>query len=149
MKVSSFVIRHSSFRRSRRGTALMAAILMLVFVIAAITAMTTLFIHEAKRTHIAVAGAQLRQLLLAAEPAAREELARNPASHDLTLPTPLTNATLTLQIQSTPNTATVRTIAKLAGGTTEGSIATSTTTYTHTENAGGGWTLQSATLTGL
>ncbi len=129
-----------------RGTALMAAILMLVFVGAAITAMTTLFIHEAKRTHIAVAGAQLRQLLLAADPAAREELARNATPHEVKLPTPLANATLTLQIQSTPDTATVRTIAHLAGG--EGITATSTTTYTRNPTAGS-WSLQSATLAGL
>ena len=122
----------------------MAAILMLVFVgSAAITAMSTLFIHEAKRTHIAVAGAGSASSSSPPNPAAAKNSPATPPP--TTSPSPrLSNATLTLQIQSTPDTATIRTIAHLTGGA--GSTATSTTIYTHTQN---GWTLQSATLTGL
>ncbi|MGN6368823.1 MAG: hypothetical protein ACTHN5_11225 [Phycisphaerae bacterium] len=127
---------------NNRGTALMAAILMMVFIAAAVTAMTTVFTHEAKRTRLSIADAQLRQLLLAADPAAREELARNSSPHDLTLPIPVPDATLTLHIETSHNNAaTIRATARLPQNT-----LTATTTYTRTGNS---WSPDSTTLAGL
>ena len=143
MKRTTIENRKSKIENAPRGTAFIAVIIMMVLIAAAIAAMGALFATEAKRTQSAIAGAQLRQLLLAADPAAREELARNPTPHELTLPTPI--GSLKLHIESaSSNSATIRTTAHLADST-----AISTTTYTRPPALGGGWTLQYATLSGM
>jgi hypothetical protein len=141
MKLATIENRKSKIENNR-GTAFMAVIIMMVLIAAAIAAMGSLFAAEAKRTKNTIAGAQLRQLLLAADPAAREELARNATPHELSLPTPI--GSLKLHIESASSTtATIRTTARLPDA-----VMVSTTTYTRIEN-GEGWTLQSATLSGM
>ena len=73
----------------------------MIFIVMAVVAMTSLFAHEAHRTHAALAQTQLRQLLLAAVPAAQAEIQSGPAPRpvrDVTLPVPVEGATLTLHI---------------------------------------------------
>src|SRR5205085_2051422 len=63
-------------------------------------AMTSLFAAEAARTRDARQQTQLRQLLLAALPIAREEIAaRGNLPRDVQCPVPLAGASLTLHIE--------------------------------------------------
>jgi hypothetical protein len=125
---------------SRRGTALIAVIFMFVLVAATLTALGVLFANEAKRTRSTVAGAQLRQLLLAAMPAASHELDKDgPAARDVVVHTPVDGANLTLHIQpAADQTAHVKVTAK-----NPSSVAVQTLVYARTANA---WQLKSARL---
>ena len=123
-----------------RGMAVITVVIMLVLVSAAVTAMTLLFATEARRTHEATAGAQLRQLLLAAEPAALDELQRHDsAARDVTIPTPVASATLTLHI--TPAGGDQAQVHVLAKSTRD--QRAQTLTFTRTT---GRWQLHSAEL---
>ncbi len=62
-------------QRRRRGFATVAVVVLMVMMAAAMTAQSMLFVAQAKRTHAAVDGMQVRQLLLAGDAAARAELA--------------------------------------------------------------------------
>jgi Tfp pilus assembly protein PilV len=94
-----------SHRRAARGVSTIAVILSMSFIVMGVAAMTALFNHEARRTRATLAQTQLRQLLLAAVPAAQAELnsdrqgATSP-TRDVTLPTPLPDATVTLHVQN-------------------------------------------------
>jgi Tfp pilus assembly protein PilV len=70
----------------------------MLFLGIAIMGMTTLFAHEVRRTRTALAEAQLRQLLLAAVPAAQEQLRANTATRDVPLTVPIEEATVNLHI---------------------------------------------------
>jgi hypothetical protein len=88
------------FTHHRRGTAFMAAVLLMIVVASIVTLLAIVFAAQARRTRSAVAGAQLRQLLLAADPIARADLAANgTAARTLTPPIPVEGATLTIVIQ--------------------------------------------------
>ena len=80
------------------GFSTIAILLSMVFIAMAVAAMTTLFAHEAQRTKGAIAQAQLRQLLLAAVPAAQAEI-KTPGSRDVVLEVPVEGATVTLHVQ--------------------------------------------------
>lgn len=81
-----------------RGFSTVAIILSMVFIAMAVAAMTTLFAHEAQRTRAAIAQSQLRQLLLAATPAAQAEI-RTPGTREVILAAPVEGATVTLHVQ--------------------------------------------------
>jgi Tfp pilus assembly protein PilV len=101
-----------------RGSTLIAVLVSFTLIAAAVTAMTVLFATEARRTRAAAVGAQLRQLLLAAPPAALDELQRNgTAARHVTVPTPVAGATLTLQVRSdAKDAAEILVIAKTRAG---------------------------------
>jgi hypothetical protein len=119
---------------------LMTAVVMLIFVSLAVSSLALLFAGEAQRTRSASAGGQLRELLLAAPPVALEELRRGGASaRDVTVPTPVVGATLTLQIRPDASGATeIRVVARGQSG-----VAVQTLRY---GRDGEGWKLRSATL---
>jgi hypothetical protein len=125
---------------SSRGFVTVMVIIMFVFIAAAIVSLTLLFATEMHRTRAAVAGAQLRQLLLAATPAVQQELTRHgTAARDITIPTPVTGATLTAHIITiAPDKVTIRITAKLPASATS-----QTLTYLHKAQA---WQLQSAVI---
>jgi type II secretory pathway component PulK len=96
----------SEHRRASRGISTIAVILSMSFIVMAVAAMTGLFNHETRRTRATLAQTQLRQLLLAAVPAAQAELnsarqdGATPPTRDITLQTPLPDATVTLHVQN-------------------------------------------------
>jgi hypothetical protein len=79
---------------------------LLVLVSIALIALSTSFTLHARRTQAAVAGAQLRQLLLAAPAYARAELATRgsaPEPREVPIPVPADDATLTITITNSPS----------------------------------------------
>jgi len=130
---------HKNSCRSR-GSALIAVIITFVLISAAITALALLFATEARRTRATLAGAQLRQLLLAAAPSATDELNKNGnAAREIPVKTPLPQDTLTLTITPrSPTTAQVTIIAKTPTASLSQSL-----TYTKTATT---WSLHTATL---
>ena len=127
-------------RGGKRGLALMAVIMMMVLVGAAIVAMGVLFTGEVKRTRSALAGAQLRQMLLAAEPAAREELARGIAERDVTVSMPVNGGTMSMHVSGSGEKAVVRAQARIGQ-----MAAVSVMTYGRTDK---GWVVEGAVLWG-
>ncbi len=106
-------------RPSRRGFTAVAVMFATIFIGMAVTAMTALFAHEAQRTRNALAQAQLRQLLLAAVPAAQTEI-RTPGTRDVPLAVPVEGAAVVLHV----NGQTVR-----VDGTYHGSSAAQTLVF--------------------
>jgi Tfp pilus assembly protein PilV len=92
------------------GFSTIAVILSMVFIAMGVMSMTTLFVHEAHRTQAALAQTQLRQLLLAAVPAAQAEVL-TPAPRDVPLAVPVADAAVTLHV----NGQTVRVTAVYRG----------------------------------
>ena len=82
---------------ARAGFSTLAIIASMVFIAMAVMAMTTLFAHEAHRTRASLAQSQLRQLLLAAVPAAQAEV-RTPGRRDVALAVPVNGASVTLHV---------------------------------------------------
>jgi type II secretory pathway component PulK len=134
------MIRATKRKNTSRGATLVAVLISFTLVAAAVTAMMVLFATQAKRTRSTLAGTQLRQLLLAAPPVALDELRRHgQTARDVTIHTPVKDATLTLHIQSkSNNNAEIHVTAKH-----QTTSATQTLTYAHTAN---NWKLQSTTL---
>ena len=84
---------------SRRGFSTMVVIASMVLLSGAAMSMGTLLKHEIVRTRDARSQMQLRQILFAAVPAARQELATNGnRPRDVHVTLPVENATLTLHI---------------------------------------------------
>jgi len=129
-------------QNAKRGTALIAVIIMMTFVAAAVVAMGVLFTTETKRTRTTVEAAQLRQMLLAAEPAARAELARGTADRDVPLAIPINGGTLNMHFSDAGNgKALVRATAHIGDA-----VAVSAMTYGRREN---GWAIENAVLSGI
>ncbi len=82
---------------SRRGFTAVAVMFATIFIGLAVMAMTVLFGHEAHRTQNALAQTQLRQLLLAAVPAAQSQI-QTPGTRDVPLAVPVEGATVTLHV---------------------------------------------------
>jgi hypothetical protein len=68
-----------------------------IFIGMAVMAVSALFAHEAQRTRTALAQTQLRQLLLAAVPAAQSEI-QTPGTRDVPLAVPVEGATVVLHV---------------------------------------------------
>lgn len=85
-------------RTAPRAFCTLLVIASMVFLGMAVMSITTLFAHEARRTHSALAQTQLRQLLSAAIPAAQAEMLARPGTHDADVPVPVAGATLHLHI---------------------------------------------------
>jgi hypothetical protein len=82
-----------------RGFSIMIVMAAMVIAASAVAAISLVFSGDARRTRAALAGPELRQLLLAGIPAAPDELAaRGPAPREVTVPTPLPGAVLKLRI---------------------------------------------------
>jgi Tfp pilus assembly protein PilV len=101
---------HGPARRGTRGFSTIAILLSMVFITMGVMAMTTLFVHEAHRTRAVIAQTQLRQLLLAAVPAAQAEIQR-PGAREVPLIVPVEGAAVTLHVQG----QTVRVAARFRG----------------------------------
>ncbi len=107
----------------------------------AIAVMSAGFSHEVKRTREAVAGGQVRQLLLAGEQMGRAELRRGGNSvRDVTVNTPVSEATLVLHIEPDGEGARVRAavmVGKYRAGQEMG----------FRRGGGGDWVLNEARMT--
>jgi hypothetical protein len=107
----------STLRRSvhpRRGFISGMVIGMLVLVGISIISLSLYFTTQARRTQAATAGAQLRQLLLAAPAFAGEELtARGNADRAVAVPVPVEGTELTLTIAKTESATVVTATARL------------------------------------
>jgi hypothetical protein len=99
-----------SRRSPTRGFAAVTVMFATIFIGMAVMAMTALFAHEAKRTQATLAQTQLRQLLLAAVPAAQSEI-QTPGTRDVPLTVPLQGATVVLHV----NGRTVHVVAAYHG----------------------------------
>lgn len=87
------------YRGRDRGFSTMLVILFMLFLSVVIMALGTLFSHQAHRTRALQAETQLRQLLLAAVPAAKEELKQHgTVSRDAEVTVPVDGARLVLHI---------------------------------------------------
>jgi len=84
-------------RFSPRGFTAVAVMFATIFIGMAVMAMTVLFTHEAHRTQAALAQTQLRQLLMAAVPAAQTEI-QTPGTRDVRLAVPVEGATVVLHV---------------------------------------------------
>ena len=124
-----------------RGSTVIAVIFMFILMSAAITSLTILFATENRRTLATTSGSQLRQLLLASQTFAANDLqAHGPASREVPVPTPVSGATVTLTFTpSDSNKVNVRAMAKL-------SHASASQTLTYVRADGGTWRLDSAVL---
>ncbi len=93
-------LRRKTLRRAaRRGFTTLVVIMSMMVLAGAIAGMSNLFAHEIARTRAVRAQIQLRQLLFAAAPAARQELASNGTTmRDVAVALPLEQATLLLHI---------------------------------------------------
>ncbi|HEY4329237.1 MAG TPA: hypothetical protein VGN88_05840 [Phycisphaerae bacterium] len=92
--------RTQTFRPHPRAMATILVISSMIFLAAAIAGMTALAAHEARRTRAAQAQTQLRQILLASVPLAKQELSANADAHDQSVALPIEGATLMLQISA-------------------------------------------------
>jgi len=91
----------SARRRARRGYSIILVLTTMIFVSMAIMGMTTLFGHEVRRTRGALAEAQLRQLMVAAVPAAQEQLRAGGSVRDVPMSVPVEGASVVLHISGT------------------------------------------------
>jgi hypothetical protein len=134
--------RGSNITGPRRGVTVIVAVMMMLLIAGAIAGLTLLFAGDARRTKAAVEGAQVRQLLLAGEPAAADELLRHGAgAREVAVATPVGGANLTLKIApSGRDGAQVRVVAGSPG--LKGSQLL---TFDH---RGNNWQLESAVLIG-
>jgi len=84
---------------ARRAFGTFMVLAYMVFLSLVVISMTALFAHEARLTRSALHQTQLRQLLMAAVPAAQAEMKSNSAPHDTTFPVPVEGAKVTLHVQ--------------------------------------------------
>ena len=134
----------ASRRRHPRGFAALTAIALIAIVGLGLAAMASLFAGETRRTGRLRDDAQLRQLLIAGEVAARDALSRGEREGTVALPTDLTSlgARLTFSPIGEPvdGEAHVHVTAQAADG------RTMSQRLTYAAAADGAWTLRGAEL---
>jgi Tfp pilus assembly protein PilX len=131
----------------RRGFAALTALALIAIVGLGLAAMASLFAAETRRTGRHRDDAQLRQLMLAGEAAAREALARGGRQGDVPLPAELASAGTRLTFapadEPPPPPGADAARVRVTAVTGEGRVMSQVLGYAR---AGDGWTLRSAEL---
>ena len=134
---------HLKYRSNRQGFAVLMVLGTMLLVGATVVGMGALCEHEMARTRSALTETQLRQLLTAAIPTAQAELAKTgPTERDVTMPTPVDGAKVTLHVAMQPSAvpaAQVTVRAELGGYWASQAV--------HYESSGGGWTITEVRFT--
>jgi Zn-dependent alcohol dehydrogenase len=131
------------YRSRRRGFAALTAIALIALVGFGLAAMAALFAAETRRTGRVREDAQLRQLLLAGEVAAREALSRGERRGAVALPVELTTEGVRLTFAPAGEPGERETRCRVTARTGDGRVMSQRLTY---EMTGASWTLRAAEL---
>lgn len=130
-------------RRRSRGFAALTAIALIAIVGLGLAAMAALFAGETRRTGRQRDDAQLRQLLIAGEVAARDALARGEREGTVALPADLTSLGARLTFSPIGDPSDREAHVRVTASTADGRTMSQRLTYAATD---GKWELRSAEL---
>jgi hypothetical protein len=131
----------------RRGFISGFVLIMLIFVSITLIALSSSFALHARRTQAATAGAQLRQILLAAPAYATAELTTRPPAantREVQVPLPVDDATLTLTITNSATAPDTPPVAIVLAHATLRTFKASQ--HLEFQRTPAGWTVVAATL---